>query len=153
MTVTPQAIALWAALAFTAPPVAALAAESDNDLLDFVVGDYAVIGRDPDGGATYAGTARIARRGDDLTFERQRGDRKVTAAGRLEVPSPPGEGHVLRFRWRDPDPVTMTCLIGTDLDNYARLTCYWMHDGTEPRQPGLEAMFATADWPDAAAKP
>ena len=23
----------------------------------------------------------------------------------------------------------MTCLISADLDNYARLTCYWLHEG------------------------
>src|SRR5690349_9024042 len=118
---------------------ASVAAESDDDpLLDFLVGDYAVIGRDPDGGAAYSGSARIERTGNDLTLARTRGERKVTAVGRLEVPSPPGEGQrVLRFHWKDGDAVTMTCLIGTDLDNYARLTCYWMRDGVEPRQPGL----------------
>src|SRR5262249_30225202 len=148
MTTIQQAIAFCAVLAFTTP---SLAAEAEDDpLLDFVVGDYSMIGRDPDGGATYSGSARIARPRDALNLERTRGGQRVTAAGRLELPSPPGEGHVLRFRWQDPEPMTMTCLIGTDLDNYARLTCYWMRDGSEPRQPGLEAMFATADWPDAA---
>src|SRR5262249_1883877 len=104
-------------------------------------------------GATYSGSARIEQTGNELLLSRTRSERKVIARGRLEVPSPPGEGHILRFRWKDPDPVTMTCLIGSDLDNYARLTCYWMRDGTEPRQPGLEAMFSTADWPDAGTKP
>ena len=42
----------------------------------------------------------------------------------------------------------MTCLVSTDLDNYARLTCVWWQPGTEPKQPGLEAMFPTAEWPE-----
>jgi hypothetical protein len=141
------------AAAITVPALADAAETADAPPLDFVVGDYIIIGRDPDGGATYAGSARIELSADGLVLDRNRGDHRVTAKGRLEVPSPPGEGHVLRFRWQDPEPVTMTCLISSDLDNYARLTCYWLRDGSEPRQPGLEAMFATADWPDKAGSP
>jgi hypothetical protein len=31
-----------------------------------------------------------------------------------------------------------------DLDNYPRLTCTWLHEGSQPAQPGLEAMFPAA---------
>ena len=41
----------------------------------------------------------------------------------------------------------MTCLVSGDLDNYARLTCYWWHEGSDMKRPGLEAMFPTANWP------
>jgi hypothetical protein len=110
-------------------------------LLSFVVGDYVIVGREPDGGAPYAGTARIEPRTGGLFLNRRRGQHEVTAIGRLEVPSPPNEGRVLRFRWYDPEPVLMTCLVSADLDNYPRLTCYWLHEGTQPAEPGLEAMF------------
>jgi hypothetical protein len=142
-----QIIAIGTFLGLAALP-AGSAESADGPPLDFVVGDYVLIGRDPDGGAAYSGTARIEESGDGLALERSRGDHHVKATGRLEVPSPPGEGHVLRFRWQDPAPTTMTCLVAADLDNYARLTCYWLKDGPEPRQPGLEAMFPTAAWPD-----
>jgi hypothetical protein len=129
----------------------AFAANADgtgDPLLDFVVGDYVIVGREPDAGAAYAGSARISRSADGVALERNQDGHSSTAVGSLEVASPPGDGHVLRFQWQEPAPTTMTCLIASDLDNYARLTCYWLRDGSEPRQPGLEAMFPTAAWPD-----
>ena len=47
-------------------------------------------------------------------------------------------GQVLNFRWEEAGPMLMSCLIGSDLDNYARLTCLW---GRESGAAGLEAMF------------
>jgi len=115
-----------------------------DPLLNFVVGDYVIVGREPDGGATYSGTARVESREGGLLLNRRRGGNEVTAIGRFEVPSPPNEGRVLRFRWYDPEPVLMTCLVSADLDNYPRLTCTWLHEGSQPAQPGLEAMFPAA---------
>ena len=74
-------------------------------------------------------------------MKRWRGGREITAEGRLEVPSPPGEAQVLRFRWTDPKAMLMTCLIDGDLDNYPRLTCLWARDDIKPATPGLEALF------------
>jgi hypothetical protein len=134
----------FAALVLSAAPALAKDGKSQADaLLSFVVGDYVIVGREPDGGATYAGTASVEPRTGGLFLKRRRGEHEVTAFGRLEVPSPPDEGHVLRFRWDDPEPVLMTCLVGADLDNYPRLTCTWLHEGSQPTQPGLEAMFPT----------
>jgi hypothetical protein len=140
------ALAVAAAIAALAA-TAAMAAESDASvLMSFVAGDYALVGRGPDGGASYAGTATIAEEGDHLSLERQVGGRTVRATGRVEVPSPPGEGQVLRFRWDDGQAITMTCLVAGDLDNYARLTCLWGADGQALKEPGLEAMFSTTAW-------
>ena len=140
------ALAVAAAIAALAA-APAMADESDASVLRaFVAGDYALVGRGPDGGASYAGTAKIAEEGDHLSLERQVGGRTVRATGRVEVPSPPGEGQVLRFRWTDGGAMTMTCLVAGDLDNYARLTCLWGADGQALKQPGLEAMFSTAAW-------
>jgi hypothetical protein len=142
--------ALAVALAMTAPALEPATADDGDasDLLSFVAGDYALIGRAPDGGAAYTGTARITQDGDQLVLERRVGGRTVRAIGRVEVPSPPGEGQVLRFRWGDGQPMTMTCLVAGDLDNYARLTCLWGADEQAPKEPGLEAMFATTAWGD-----
>ena len=115
-----------------------------------LIGDYVVVGREPDGGVAYSGSARIERDDDHLVLRQRRGERQITAAGRFEVPSPPDEGRVLRFLSQDPEAVTMTCIVSSDLDNYARLTCLWLRQGTEPAEPGLEAMFPTAEWPDVA---
>src|SRR5262249_56491389 len=105
--------------------------------LSFVAGEYEVVGRGPDDGAPYAGTAKIAQDGKQLILERWIDGRTVHAVGHVEVPSPPGEGQVLRFRWDDGQAVTMTCLVAGDLDNYARLTCQWGAEGRWPGQRGL----------------
>jgi hypothetical protein len=133
-------------VALAAAPV--VAEDSDASfLLSFVAGDYALVGREPDGGAAYAGTATIAAEGERLVLDRRIVGRTVRASGRIEVPSPPGEGQVLRFRWDEGGAVTMTCLVAGDLDNYARLTCLWVADGQTPKTPGLEALFPTGAWP------
>jgi len=135
-------IAVMMVMPATEPAVA-----NDSDasfLLSFVAGEYAIVGREPDGGAPYAGTAKIAEDGEQLILERRIGGRTVRAGGRVEVPSPPGEGQVLRFRWGDGQAMLMTCLVAGDLDNYARLTCLWGADGQPPKEPGMEAMFSTA---------
>lgn len=125
----------------------AAAGEEESSLLSFVVGDYTVIGREPGGGAAYAGTARIEQTTDGLRLERRIGGRTVPASGRLEVPQPPGEGQVLRFYWQDGQPIVMTCLVSGDLDNAARLTCLWDVKAGPARDPGQEALFSTANWP------
>lgn len=116
-------------------------------LRSFVVGEYALIGRAPGGGEAYAGTARIEENGEGLTMLRRVGGRTVSAAGRVEVPQPPGEGMVLRFEWQDEAAVAMTCLVSGDLDNQARLTCLWNRPSSPAREPGQEALFSTANWP------
>ena len=150
MTKAPRRIVPGLAMLLAFPALGA-AAESEGPPSDFVVGDYVLVGREPDGGATYSGTARIDTvDGATARFilERRVGTSTVTARGAFEVPSPPGEGRVLRFRWQEPQPVVMTCLIGSDLDNYARLTCLWSRAGAENAAPGLETMFPTGAWPD-----
>jgi hypothetical protein len=119
---------------------------TDEALLGLVEGDYVIVGRGPDGGPTYGGTAHIELSEGGLLLSEKRGQQAIIATGRFEVPSPPNEGRVLRFRWLDIEPMLMTCLIGADLDNYARLTCYWLREGSQPAEPGLEAMFPTGVW-------
>ena len=85
------ALAVAAAIAVLAAGPA-MADESDASvLMSFVAGEYALVGRGPDGGASYAGTAKIAEDGDHLSLEHQVGGHTVRATGRVEVPSPPGE--------------------------------------------------------------
>src|SRR5262245_30450107 len=108
------------ALALAVGSAAAAEDDAASDLRAFVAGDYALVGREPEGGPAYAGTAKIAEDGEQLILERQIGGRTVRAIGRVEVPSPHGEGQLLRFHWTDGQAMTMTCLVAGDLDNYAR---------------------------------
>ena len=122
------------------------AEQTDDALMGFVEGKYAIVGRAPDGGAGYSGTAAIERDGKVLRMTRRVDGKEIAAEGGVEIPAPPGERRALRFRWREPVPTTMTCLVHSDLDNYARLTCVWLADGSAPAQPGIEALFPTATW-------
>lgn len=110
----------------------------------FIPGHFVFIGRLPDNGTTYSGTAVITASKQGFTLERTIGRKKISAKGTIETPSP-GEGEVLRFRWNDKKPLMMTCLVHGDLDNYPRFTCLWEHGNHS--MPGLEAYFSTEMWP------
>jgi hypothetical protein len=133
-------------------PIVSRAENDENPLLGFVVGDYVIIGKEQDSGRVYSGKGVIEQKGKKLIFRRQIGGKKIVAEGEIIVPSPPGEGQALRFRWNDRGPKEMICLIHSDLDNYARLTCYWGKIPPGYNQPGLEAMFSTAVWQDETSK-
>ena len=113
--------------------------------LDFFVGSYAIVGQEPEGGAVYSGSAEIKIDGSNLVMTRRIGGHSTEAIGSFEV-ALGGEAKVLRFRSSARSAATMTCLSGTDLDNYPRLTCLWQRAGKAPASPGLEALFPTAAW-------
>jgi hypothetical protein len=136
--------AIVCALLVAAP---ALGASADDDephpFYTVVPGRFAVIGQWPDDGAPYKGRAKIVYAEGRLHLLKEIGEMSVTAEGTVER-ADPGESDVVRFRWPDHEE---TCLVRLDLDNYARLTCYWTVSGTSHRQPGLEAYFPTDAWP------
>ena len=103
----------------------------------------ALIGQFPDGGATYKGMAEITYQDDRLQLVKHIENKAITAEGKVERANP-GETNVLRFRWPEHEE---TCLVSIDLDNYSRLSCYWTEQGTDHKQPGLEAYFSTETWP------
>lgn len=124
----------------------ALAAEDDEPpQWGLVVGRYQLIGRHPDSQKTYTGTAHIERAGDRLRLIRDIAGKRSEVFGVVRR-ADPGEAHVLDFLWGERRPMQMVCVIGTDLDNYARLTCHWGRAGNPHKQPGMEAYFAQEPW-------
>jgi len=121
----------------------AAAAAEEPPYLDFVVGPYRVVGQYPDGGASYAGQARIERHGDGLRLIRRIGKQTRYITGSVRR-ADPGEAWVLSFAWVEgaKQKMEMVCLVGTDLDNYARLSCHWGKARNPHRFPGMEAYFA-----------
>ena len=111
----------------------------------FVPGRYQLIGRHPDSPLTYSGTARIDRVGRQLRLTREIGGKQSRIFGVVRR-ADPGEAYVLIFKWDNPRSTEMVCVIGSDLDNYARLTCHWGQTGNPHRQPGMEAYFAQEPW-------
>lgn len=138
------AFLLLAAACLAGMPAQA-ADEDEAPEWSFVPGRYQLIGRHPDSPATYAGTARIERVGKQLRLTREIGGRKSQVFGVVRR-ADPGEAWVLHFKWGTRQPMEMVCVIGTDLDNYARLTCHWGKAGNPHTQPGMEAYFAQEPW-------
>lgn len=110
-------------------------------------GHYAIIGQMPDGGPAYAGSAQITLNEGMLELTRTIGTHTISGTGAVEH-AKIGEAEVVRFRWPGH---SATCLHRLDLDNYSRLSCYWTPDDMTPQQPGLEAYFPIANWPQASA--
>jgi hypothetical protein len=138
------AFLLLAAACLAGTPARA-ADEDEAPEWSFVPGRYQLIGRHPDSPTTYAGTARIERVGRQLRLTRIVGGRKNQVYGVVRR-ADPGEAWVLHFKWGTRQPMEMVCVIGTDLDNYARLTCHWGKAGNPHAQPGMEAYFAQEPW-------
>jgi len=139
----PQAALLALGLLMAQPAFAA--DDDESPLWDFVRGRYTLIGRQPDSQATYTGTAKIERVGKQLRLTRSIAGRQERIFG-LVRRADPGEAMVLEFKWGQRQPMEMVCLVGPDLDNYARLTCHWGKAGNPHTQPGMEAYFAQEPW-------
>jgi len=131
-------------LALTCLPASAVDPE-EAPHWDFVPGRYQLIGRQPDSLKTYTGTARIERVSKQLRLIRQINGKQSRIFGVIRR-ADPGEAYVLSFKWNEHGPMEMVCLIGSDLDNYARLTCHWGKAGNPHKQPGMEAYFAQEPW-------
>ena len=67
-----------------------LAANEDADFLNFLAGDYIIVGRAPNGDLAYSGRATIEVTNGGVLLRAYRGDTKIKATGGLDVASPEG---------------------------------------------------------------
>ncbi len=117
----------------------------------FFAGSYIVVGKAADNGGVYDGTATIDVVGEEFRLYKRFGGLVTTWPGRFEVPMPPGEGTVLRFR-NVKSKIVSTCLWTVDLDNYPRLSCLIpIRERDGPATvPGLEVFYPVSSWPGTA---
>ena len=114
---------------------------SDEPLYDFLCGSYQVIGRLPDSDQVYSGKINLKRSGNDLEVVRMIRREQMRGTGRIESVTP-DKIKVLRVRFQSKEKeYEATYLIGSDLDNYGRLTGYVYLKGGGTKAPGLEALF------------
>jgi hypothetical protein len=114
---------------------------TDEPLYDFLCGSYQVIGRLPDSDQLYSGKVDLKRLGNNLEVLRLMGGRAVKGIGKIETVTS-DKIKVLRVRFRSEEKdYEATYLIGSDLDNYGRLTGHVYFKDGETRTPGLEALF------------
>jgi hypothetical protein len=133
--ILPLLLMLWC------PLVCVAAERHGEDLAEFIVGRYQLIGKESKTAATYAGNATIARSGAGLTVRRTIEGR--TVAGTVVVERAMADAiPVVRIRFVDRGvPLEQTCLVTSDLDNWPRLTCQVYERGTTSGVPGLETYF------------
>lgn len=115
-------------------------------LSNFVSGKYHLLGKHPDSNETYYGKVELVAVKDNIIkVERTIAGRKTNGTGSIKEATP-DKIHVLHILFNDNDQQhEHTCMIGSDLDNYARLTCYTYIKGSTAKEPGLEALFIDHD--------
>lgn len=120
--------------------------DSDKDFLTgFVVGEYYLIGKSPDAENTYHGQVEIDKTDDGLKITRVIAGKTVYGTATIED-SMVKEAQLLRMRFSETDAkYEETCLIDSDLDNYARISCYLYRADLTTENPGFEALFIMSE--------
>jgi hypothetical protein len=129
---------IYIALAlFTSSPALA----NEDFFGDFFVGKYLLIGKGLNTEQTYTGKVEIYRENDSLKVKRIIGGQSVIGSALFE-PALGGDTKVLRFRYEEAGiEYAQSCLWQSDLDNYARISCYLYRPGVRTSNPGLEVLF------------
>ena len=121
-------------------------AENDTDFLyDFLKGSYELVGRWPDSNETYGGKIVLEKDRGHFRVIRLIDGKKITGIGKIETATS-DKVKVLRIRFeQNGRKYEGTYLIGSDLENYGRLTGYLYLKNGKTKQPGLEAFFIVLD--------
>ena len=126
-----------AAVVFLFSP--AHADEQTEAAYDFIAGPYVCVGKRPDSNRTYAGRVDISRQGDGVRLVRTIDAQRVEASGSFGTATA-DKIPVLRVKFKQHGVAyEETCMVDSDPDNYARLTCYLYSEKTTT--VGLEALF------------
>jgi hypothetical protein len=113
----------------------------DNFLHMMVQGNYLLVGKALNSDATYHGKVQIKDNDGSLTVLRSINGQIITGTAAIESAAG-GDVKVLRIKFtEDKTDYEETCMVGSDLDNYARISCYLYQPKISTRQPGLEVLF------------
>ncbi len=118
-------------------------AEPDETIFleQFVKGTYVLMGKSLESDETYLGNVSLSASETGLSVTRTIAGTETRGTAVIEQTSHT-QTSVLRVRFsEDGNEFEETCLVGHDLDNYARITCHLYHPGTPTKNPGLEAWF------------
>lgn len=120
----------------------AVANETESDFLaDFIIGEYLLIGKKIDSDQTYFGRLKIYTTAEGLKITRTINKKTIIGDAAIET-ALAGEANVLRMRYIENNAsYESTCLIQSDLDNYARISCYLYQPHITTDHPGLETLF------------
>ena len=120
----------------------AIAEQPQDDFLSgFITGQYILVGKSPGSDNTYHGKVQIVSTDNGVEVHRIISDKTITGSGAIEKTTADSVS-VLRIRFKENEiEFEETCMIHSDLDNYARITCYLYRSGARTGNPGLEVFF------------
>ena len=120
-------------------PMVSIAEE--DFLSSFVQGKYLLVGKSLDSDQTYHGKVEVKNNDGALSVLRHINGKIINGTGAIESVLN-GDAKVLRIRFAENDiQYEQTCLIDSDLDNYARISCHLYQQNVGTNQPGLEVLF------------
>lgn len=107
---------------------------------EFIAGDYLLVGKGVDTEETYSGNVSIYF-DNGLKVKRIINGNTVVGVATFE-PVLNGSSKALRIRFSEQKvDYEETCLWASDLDNYARISCYLYSPNKQTDNPGLEVLF------------
>ena len=126
------------ALAITSPT---FADSIEEDIEGFIQGKYTVIGKRPDSANTYHGTLSISSFASGMAVSRVIANEETIGSAKI-VRVTADKIPVLQMSFREGGrEYVQSCMIDSDLDNYARITCQTVASDGTTRLPGMEALF------------
>ncbi|MBX7150106.1 hypothetical protein K1X84_00600 [bacterium] len=116
------------------------AQDEDENLYQFIVGQYQIVGRLPDSSTPYTGALTVKYENSQLKIVRKINDKTIQAVGKIAEAVE--QIKVLRISFTEKGiDYDGTFLIKSDLDNYGRLSGYIYRHDNKTKSPGLEAWF------------
>lgn len=110
-------------------------------------GNYFLIGKALDSKETYFGEVSIKKKGSGLVVTRTIAGRSIRGKAAVEYATA-DRIPVLRIRFSDAGvEYEETCVVGSDLDNFARITCHSYIPHKKTMEPGMEALFINSNKP------
>jgi hypothetical protein len=123
--------------------------EQENFLAGFVLGKYYLIGKTLNDEQSYFGEIEFnqsnSKNENDMTFVKTIDHNKIEGTAKIEKTDSEGI-NVLRLQFKKEKKLfEQTCMVNSDLDNYARISCYLYEKNVNTDKPGLEAFFIKQD--------
>lgn len=115
---------------------------AEEDFLEMMVqGKYLIVGKAIDSEKTYIGKISIVKDKDTLQVIRTIDDLQVTGSAAIET-AIGGDAKVLRIRFKEQEKkYEETCMVSSDLDNNARISCYLYQPNVTTNDPGFEVFY------------
>ena len=111
-------------------------------LSHFLTGKYLLVGEALNSSDTYSGRVEFYIENDSLKVKRSINNSNIFGTAEIDSTLSVDNAKVLRIHFIEQGKeYEQTCLWQSDLDNYARISCYLYESGKSTADPGLEVLF------------